>query len=931
MRDRLLRGLARRVLSRPRTVIATVVVLLGAAGLALPGLRVEAGHSSLVDPGDPHQKRFHDFLSRFGSPNLLIAVVEGGSEPLRRRAVDALLKRLPREKSVAGPRPCRADDGPRSAGCVRDAVGRIDLEQVKSRALLYATPGQVRQLVDALKGEGLGLRRILGLDSLAALFSAAAEQVEKQAGSAGPLKKDELEQAEQVMEVVARFVRLVERQARGTRPAKESLEEALFQQSVREGIDSRGYLSSADGKLKLCLIRPVSDSDEPAVVVPFVGYVRKIGHHAAREIGGACRERGACPDGPLTVKVTGLPAIVADETHIVSRDVAVTSLVATVGILALFIFGFRSVRQTVLGLPPLLIGLALTLAFVRLAFGSLNLVTAAFIATLLGLGIDFAVHLLSRYNELRRKGAEVGEAAEQAIMGAGPGILTGALTTSGAFIALALNDFLAFSQLGIITGVGLIFVLATTLTLMPAMLVLPRLRGLQGKGAKRPRRGAPRLDLPGLVVRHPWVFVAAGVAVAGFLLLRAQRVPWSYDYIKLMPQKLTSVRTLELVTERTDYSAGVAAVEARSLEEARQMAARLRSRPTVRRVDSVTAYIPDHQREKLAALQELRPILDHAPHRATSGPVDLAALSAALTELSDALEDARFEARRGGAKAEAGLLAPPLAALGRLRQAVKQVPAAEAASRLTALQAELFKGLDEGVRILRENVEARPVTVERLLAQLPTGLRDRLYHRGGRYAVYVYPARSIGDKDFLERFVGDVRAVSAQATGFPVTHWESSRAIEKGFRDASIAASIALLLLLLVDFRSLRFTLLAVAPLSIGIAWMWGSMSLMGMEYTYVNIIAFPLIIGIGVASGVHILHRYRQEGTRDVAPVVRFTGMAVFLSAATTMVGFGSLALAQHQGAAGLGVLLLVGVGSCLLSATLFLPALLQLLRRWM
>jgi predicted RND superfamily exporter protein len=119
------------------------------------------------------------------------------------------------------------------------------------------------------------------------------------------------------------------------------------------------------------------------------------------------------------------------------------------------------------------------------------------------------------------------------------------------------------------------------------------------------------------------------------------------------------------------------------------------------------------------------------------------------------------------------------------------------------------------------------------------------------------------------------------------------------------------------------------APLGLGITWMWGGFSVLGLSYNYVNIIACPLIIGIGVASGVHILHRYRQQGQQDVASVVRFTGMAIFLSAATTMVGFGSLALAQHRGAAMLGLVLLIGVGSCLITSTRFLPALLKLIQR--
>jgi hypothetical protein len=263
-----------------------------------------------------------------------------------------------------------------------------------------------------------------------------------------------------------------------------------------------------------------------------------------------------------------------------------------------------------------------------------------------------------------------------------------------------------------------------------------------------------------------------------------------------------------------------------------------------------------------------------------------------------------------------------------LREALEQLPPELGAKRLRGLQETLLDGMDQGIKILRDNVHAAPVTAASLIKELPSGMRDRLHHEG-KYAIYAYPARPIWDKSFLGKLVADLRSVSPEATGFPVTHWETSQGIERGFRQAAAVAAGVLVLLLLIDFRSLRYTLLALAPLSLGVVWMWGGISLLGISYNYVNIIAFPLIIGIGVASGVHILHRYRQEGEQDVAPVVRFTGMAIFLSAATTMVGFGSLALAQHRGAASLGLVLLFGVGACLVTSTLFLPALLALLKR--
>ena len=937
MRDRFLRLWASLILARPGLVLVLLAVALLSAAVIVPGLKIEAGHSKLEDKENIHQRRFSAFLHDFGSPNLLIALARGGSEPLRRQLVDRLIRDLPGKGIRGGD--CSAGAAANSPACVRDVVGRLDLARLRSGALLYLPLSTLEALVKHLQGEHLGLETIHKIQDLPTLLAAINAELERRSGDAAPTG-EAARQAEQATEMVAWIFDQVAANVRSPGAPETPLEQRLVQRVLKipsvktklaqhgsRGIDMAGYLSSPDGKLKITFIRPVDDSDEPHVVMPFVQYVRRQGEAAVAALGAVCKTHSArCPDGPLKLTLTGLPAIVADETAILQRDVALTTVVAICGILALFYFGFRSLRQTVLGLLPLLTGLLWTLAFVRLAFGSLNLVTSAFIVTLLGLGIDFAVHLLSRFNEARGEGLPSREAAEAALLGAGPGILTGALTTSGAFIALAASRFHAFSQLGIITGVGLICVLTVTLTMMPAMLVHPRLAFLVG-GTGRPRkRRAMRFDLPGLVVRRRKVFVVGGLVIAAGMLVVAQSIPWSYDYMKLMPAGLDSVEAMATLAKKSDYSAEVAAVVARDLKQARRFSRELAAKPTIARVESVSSFLPTNQRPKQALLKKLGPLLAQRQAHAKSA-VDLAALDTALEELGDTLQDLHFDAKRASSD-QARLLKGPMDAVQRLRAAIKKAPPARARARLGELQERLLVGIDTGLEILAENAAAKPLTAARLLQRLPSSLRDRLHHKG-RYAVYAYPARPIWDKQYMGQFVADLRSVSPESTGFPVTHWENSISIERGFRDAAIIACIALVILLFVDFRSVRYTLMALAPLAMGIAWMWGGMSLLGFSYNFVNVIAFPLIIGIGVASGVHILHRYRQEGERDVAPVVRFTGMAIFLSGATTMVGFGSLTLAQHRGAASLGLLLLLGVGACLATSVLFLPALLRVLKR--
>ena len=925
MRDRFLRIWSRLVLEHPQAVLLVVLVVSIAAAVVVPGLRVEAGHSKMEAEDNVHYRRFDEFLHKFGSPNMLIALAEGGDEALRRDLISELLKVLP-AKGQAGAGDCSDDDPANSPHCVRDVVGKVDVEGFKGKALLYLELEQLKKLVESLEGEEGVLAGLIKADSLATVLAAVTAELERRAEEPAPTG-DAQKEAEKAMEAVAKAFDEVTRRVKEEDRARVSLEDALFTQGVQGGVDGKGFFSASDGTFKLCLVRPVNDSDEPQVVVPFVDYVQRQADAAAARLSKVCdKDKARCPGGRLKVTLTGMPAIVADETRVLARDIALTSAVALLGILALFFLGFRSLRQTVLGLLPLLIGMLWTLALVHLLFDTLNLVTSAFIVTLLGLGIDFAVHLLSRFNEGRLAGKEPREAAERALLGAGPGILTGALTTAGAFIALASSEFLAFAQLGIITGVGLICVLLVTLSVMPAMLVTPRLRFLQGKG-KPKTISRSFFGLPDLVVKYRLPVILVGVGSAVAMLVAAQSIPWSYDYMKLMPSGLASVEAMGKVTRKSDFSAEVSAVVASSIEEARAFQKQLEAKETIRRSESLAAYLPLEQQQKMALLARLAPLVKD---RAKPAPadLDLEAVQEAVEELKDTLEESRFEAKSGGATREAALLDKPLAALERLEAALEQVPEADATRRLGKLQASLLDGLQQGLKILEQNIASEGITAKGLLAQLPPGMRDRLYSDGS-FAVIAYPAKPIWDKAFLGQLIKDLRAVHPEATGFPVTHWETSSAIERGFKDASIIALLVLVVLLTIDFRSPRYTLLALAPLGMGVAWMWGGLSLLGLSYNFVNIIAFPLIIGIGVASGVHILHRYRQEDERHIAPVVRHTGMAIFLSAATTMVGFGSLSLASHEGAASLGNVLLLGVGACLLTAVLFLPAVIALLRR--
>jgi hopanoid biosynthesis associated RND transporter like protein HpnN len=935
MRERLFQMTLRAVLGHPRRVILITLALTFGAALFIPGLRVEAGHKSMSAADSPHFLKLEAFLRDFGSPNQLLLMVEGGDEALRQQVIARVLTDLPATHPVDDPNGCTADAPNNAPSCVRDVLGRIDLEKFADHGLLFLDEPSVARVVTALEDPDLGVTALRQIDGIQTFLTKLARGIEARGDSEQP-EGEARDRAEKVMKGLGRLLDTMaarlEDPARLATPIQSELRDVTGAGDAQmRGIDRDGYFSSADGTLKLAIIRPVVETDAPRPVLALVDYVEGKARAIIAELGGPCArpnpDASVCADGQLRSALTGMPALVADETRTLNRDLPLTTIIALLGVALIFALGFRSLSSVLLGLGPLLIGLVWTLAFVHLAFGSLNLLTSSFVATLLGLGIDFAVHILARYQDARRNDSSAAHAVEVALRSAGPGVLTGGLTTAGAFLALAPVNFKAFSELGIMTAFGVVIVMLATFLLMPAMLVIPRLERLQGR-LHLPSRMASRRGVPEWVVSHPWLFIVGGSLISLVMIFEGERLQWNYDITSLLPDDAPSLEAWDVLRERTDYSGETASIVASSEAQAREFIERLSALPSVARVDSALGYLPDDQPAKLKALAALRPALGTPDGDAPAlTAVDLEAVRAAAQDLADSLEDARFEAARGGAD-EAKWLDPPVAGAQRLQKALAALDGAAADERLRALQAQILDIRGRALSALRVVTTGEPLTAAEMIKELPKGLQDRLYN-DGRFALYIYPAANIGQRTFRLSFVSDIESVSDTATGFPVTHWHSIQAIEAGFREATLLASLTIFLLLFVDFRRLRTTLLALVPLVVGVAWAWGGMSLLGMSYNPANIIAFPLILGIGVDTGVHILHRWQQQPDGDVAVVVRTTGRAIFLSTATTMVGFGSLAIASHRGMSSLGTVLLLGVSACLVTATMVLPAILALLAR--
>ncbi len=663
----------------------------------------------------------------------------------------------------------------------------------------------------------------------------------------------------------------------------------------------RSFMVSANGRVLLVALMPEKDYSKLDGIAAAIVAVR-------RELAAALRDFPG-----LRAGLTGRPVLEADEMATTSADTSLASVVAFVAVGILFVLGMRSVMGPALAMASLLMSLSWTFAFAALVLGELNLLSIVFAPILVGNGIDFAIHLLVRHREYRAAGHSVEEAAVLAITRSGGGTATAAVTVAAAFFTAAFTGFRGLAHLGIISGAGILLCLAGALTVFPAMLVLAeravpgRLRG----GVKAP------LSIPGLagLWRRPRLVGAAAVLISATALAGAGSVGFSSNLLDLQATGLDSVHWERRLSEVSDESTWFAAMRARSLGDLRDLETRVRALPSVGKVESVLDVLPRDGDAVLAGLAELRGAMSR-PEAAVMPSADSASAVSRLTEELRSFLSAFGSYMKPEESRHLGRIGSGLEAASRRLQASD--PAAR-----TAAPAEM----DGRFTALREELSALPAP-DRLPGpeDLPAALRER-FVANGTFLLRVLPRHDIWQEAEMERFVAEIRSVDGAVTGVPITVHDSVLDMRGAFHRAALYALVANILFTVATFRSVRLGLLTLLPLVLGFVWMLGLMGILGLHWNLANFFAVPIVIGLGIDNGVHIVERIREERGSLESGLTTVSG--VVFSSLNNAVGFGSLLLAAHRGLRSLGGVMALGALTCLLAAVIVLPALCAVLRR--
>jgi uncharacterized protein len=602
----------------------------------------------------------------------------------------------------------------------------------------------------------------------------------------------------------------------------------------------------------------------------------------------------------VRVRLTG-PVPLQDEEFATLAEGAGGIAAAMLGAIVLMLwFAVRSVRLIVVILATTITGLVLAASWGLFVFHRFNVISVAFIPLFVGLGIDFGIQFSVRYRAEHRQGVDIRDALSASGRIMGRSLSLAAAAIAAGFLAFAPTNYVGVSQLGLIAGVGMFIALGLNLTLLPALIRLVRPTGRAEGGVFR---YVEQLDH--VMLNHRRLVVGLGVGAA---LVSLALTPWlhfDFNPLHLRSPKSESVSTLLDLTRDPDQTPNTIDVLAPSLEQLDAVSARLVKLPEVADVRSLKDFVPKDQDAKLAAITDASTLLDLTlnPIETQPDPSDAESVAALASTAKDMRQAAGTAV--GGSADDARRLA------GLLDVLAKAGPDMRERARQT-----LIPGLNTMLNQARSSLQAQPVSLQ----TLPDSIRRQWIAANGQALALVTPRGDSNDDPTLRRFAAAVQKVDPDATGTAISIQEAGNVVVGAFTEAGVLSFIAITILLLIVLRRVRDVAITMAPIVLTGLLTLGTCVVIGQPLNFANIIALPLLFGIGVAFHIYFVMAWRAGGSHLLQSSLT---RGVFFSALTTATAFGSLWMSSHPGTASMGKLLMISLIWTLVSALLFQPAL--------
>jgi len=876
---RILIGIACWAIRYPWLTLGVGILLaIVSIGLSATRMSYHTSRAALISTRSAFHQRWLDYTKEFGEAEDVVIAIEGPNREAIVPVLKELVGRVSRQERFFYSVFC--DD--------------LDLTKLRSKGLHYLSVQSV-QAIDRMLEELAPILQgdwsILSPTSMAGGITSGLARM-----SAGPGDVPAAQGAEMLALLQGRVGTLCELLGAAFDPGGKyhspwpnllppnTATGPLSQQTARPTIDRFGFVVL---KLREDTSESFTQNDEAIAALNAILVEARTRHPALR------------------FGLTGLPVMEHDEMRSSQSSTIVAGVLEFAGLVLVLVAGYGGLRHSLLSMTSLGFGMIWSFGYVALTIGHLNILSSAFGAILIGLGTNYGIYSIARYLHLRGNGLRTDEALVDTAGSVAPGITVGAVTTAIAFFVAGFTDFPGVAELGVVAGGGIILCWLAAVTVLPAIVHLVD-------------RKPPRHPLPVLLDFHLWLHplvsrprrvIAVGLAVSALLGLGITRLWYDHNLLHLQPAGLESVEWEERLLTDMGQGAWFAVSMADTPEEVLACKAGFLRLASVDRVDEIVSLLPADQQQKQPVLQRiahrLADLPDQAPRISIPSQAQLLPVLHRLQTVLATLPQA------AGAAQE-------LAALG---EAIGPMPPGEYYSRLSGYLQRAANELLERLHALRAaaNPEPPPWT------DLPRGLVDRFVGRNGRLLLRVYGKGSLWDMEAMERFVSEVRSVDPKATGNPMQVYEASQQMKWSYEQAALYAVLIIVPLVFLDFRSLRDMFLAVLPLGLGMFQLFGLMGLLDVPLNAANIISLPLMLGMAIDNGVHIMHDF--HGQRGRYRMSHATCIAVVLDSVTTMVGFAVLMIADHRGLQGLGRVMTIGMACCLFSSLIILPAILALM----
>ncbi|WP_459996233.1 efflux RND transporter permease subunit [Marinitoga arctica] len=599
----------------------------------------------------------------------------------------------------------------------------------------------------------------------------------------------------------------------------------------------------------------------------------------------------------LNIGITGMPVIMAEQQKNLNEKITIISIFVLLFLIILFIFSFKRISSAFYIVVPIIVAIIWTLGINYLVIGRLNIVTSIFAILLLGLGVDFSLHFLTKFYYEINLGKNVINSLEEVFNQTLSGIFVGAITTAASFYVLMFSKFKGLYELGFIAGTGILMSLLSIIFLLPSIISYSNAKPY-------PIIMEENLSkyFENKLLKNKYIIIVIIFSIIFIPFLFKNNIEFNYNAFDLLP-KLPSVKLENILKKDFDTSFEYNILIAKNIEESREQYNKLKKTNIYSEIDSLTLLIPENQTKKIFILKELnKKYLSEKKPKVANISLNLVTMLA----LSQIKNDKIF------GKIESLELKKFLEDLNKLNKKEQQ-----------KIQLNIKKYFSFIIKSIESASKYGEISIERL----PDYIKDKYLDKNNNIATFVFIKEGFWDEQSMKKVANVLRKIDENSTGTTFVWIKLIDYIRDDLYRSSFLVFILIFFIVLLYFRNLKITLLTLTPVILGTLWLINFMSLFNIKFNIANIVVIPLILGIGIDDGIHMIHNYIEN--KSIIKMLKQSGKAVIITSITSMVGFGSLYFVKDPLVSQMGILLFFGILFCLIISLIVLPIFIQLFKK--